>query len=45
LLHLRGGEAWQAAKFANPQAGATGEEFTDRGGKQANTKAEMDRML
>jgi len=45
LLNLRGGEVWWTAKFAKPRVGATVEALIDRGGKQANTMAEKEKML
>lgn len=37
LTNLWGAEEWRAAKFANPQVGATVEALTDRDGKETNT--------
>jgi len=45
LQNVTGGEVWRAAKFTNPQAGATVEELTDIEWKQANTIAEKEEML
>jgi len=45
MQNLRGGEVWRAAKFTNPQAGATVEALTDREGKQANTIGKKEKML
>jgi hypothetical protein len=45
MLNLRGGEVWRAAKFANPQVGATIVASTESEGKQANTMAEKEKML
>ena len=45
MQNLRGGEVWRAAKYTNPQAGATVEALTDREEKQTNTIAEKEEML
>jgi len=45
LLNGRGGAVWRLANFANPRSGATMEVFIERGGKQANTMAEKEKML
>jgi hypothetical protein len=45
LQNLQGAEVWRAAKYVDPQAGATVEALTDREGKQANTAIEKEEML
>jgi len=43
--NMRGADVCRAAKFADPQAGATVEALTDRDGTQANTITEQEEML
>jgi hypothetical protein len=45
LQNLRGAEVWRAAKYVDPQVGATVEVQMDREGKQANTVIEKEEML
>jgi len=45
LQNLRGGEVWRAAKYVDPQAGATVEAVTDREEQQANTAIDKEEML
>jgi hypothetical protein len=45
MQNHRGCEVWRAAKFTNPQAGATAEALTNRDGKQANAIVEKEEML
>jgi hypothetical protein len=45
LQKLRGAEVWRAAKYVDPQVGATVEVQMDREGKHANTVIEKEEML
>jgi hypothetical protein len=45
VLNLSGGEVWRAAKFTNPQVGATVEALNDRVRKQAKTIAEKEERI
>jgi hypothetical protein len=45
LQNFRGAEVWRATRYANPRAGATMEDLTDREGKQAYTILEKEEIM